>query len=88
MKNFLPLYEYDKAQGCIAYEIRAFAQMISLVMSTTTFNSPESNRMVTSLIKTFKRDYVHMNKLPDDVSVMKQLQKWLETIMKTMRIRA
>ena len=37
-----------------------------------------TNGMAESFIKTFKRDYVYMNELPDAVTVMEQLPGWFE----------
>ncbi len=34
--------------------------------------------MADAFIKTFKRDYVHMNELHDSISVMKKLLLWFE----------
>jgi hypothetical protein len=34
--------------------------------------------MAEAFVKTFKRDYVYVNKLPDAVTVMEQLPKWFE----------
>jgi transposase InsO family protein len=66
----------DNAPAYIARETRNFAQMMGLDVCTTPFYSPESNGMAESFIKTFKRDYVHMNNLDDAVTVMKLLPLW------------
>jgi transposase InsO family protein len=34
--------------------------------------------MAESFVKTFKRDYVHMNELPDAMSVLERLPEWFE----------
>lgn len=34
--------------------------------------------MAEAFIKTFKRDYVHMNELPDAITVMEKLPLWFE----------
>lgn len=68
----------DNAPGYIAYETRSFAHMMGLEVCTTPYHSPESNGMAESFIKTFKRDYVHMNERPDAMSVLEKLPGWFE----------
>jgi transposase InsO family protein len=34
--------------------------------------------MAESFIKTFKRDYVHINELPDVMTVLEKLPEWFE----------
>lgn len=34
--------------------------------------------MAESFVKTFKRDYVYVNDLPDAVSVMEKMAEWIE----------
>ena len=66
----------DNGPAYVARETRNFAHMIGLEVCTTPFYSPESNGMAESFVKTFKRDYVHINILADAVTVMKQLPGW------------
>jgi len=66
----------DNGPAYIARETRTFAQMVGLEVCTTPFYSPQSNGMAESFVKTFKRDYVHMNDLADAITVMKQLPGW------------
>jgi len=66
----------DNAPSYIARETRNFAQMLGMDVCTTPYYSPESNGMAESFVKTFKRDYVHMNVLTDAITVMKQLPAW------------
>lgn len=68
----------DNGSAYTAHETRAFALMMGLEVRTTPVQSPESNGMAESFIKTFKRDYVHINPLHDARSVMEQLPTWFE----------
>ena len=68
----------DNAPGYIAYETRSFAHMMGLEVCTTPYYSPESNGMAESFVKTFKRDYVHINELPDAIAVLEKLPEWFE----------
>ena len=52
--------------------------MIGLEVCTTPVQGPESKGMAKSFIKTFKRDYLHINPLRDARIVMQQLPKWFE----------
>lgn len=40
--------------------------------------SPESNGLAEAFIRTFKRDYVRVNPLPDAATVLRQLDGWFE----------
>ena len=68
----------DNGSAYTAHETRAFATMMGLEVRTTPVHSPESNGMAESFIKTFKRDYVHINPLNNARTVMNQLPKWFE----------
>ena len=64
-----------------AYTARAtyeFAAMIGLKVCTTPYQSPESNGMAESFVKTFKRDYVSIHVLPDAQTLMELLPAWFE----------
>jgi transposase InsO family protein len=39
--------------------------------------SPESNGLAEAFVTTFKRDYVRVNPLPDAVTVLRQLHRWI-----------
>lgn len=66
----------DNGPPYIARETRDFARMVGFEICTTPFYSPQSNGMAEAFVKTFKRDYVHINNLADAVTVLKQLSGW------------
>jgi putative transposase len=66
----------DNGSGYIARETRGFAQDIGLKPCRTPIRSPQSNGMAESFVKTFKRDYVNMNPVPDAASVLQMLPVW------------
>ncbi len=68
----------DNGSAYTAHETRSFARMIGLDVRTTPVHSPESNGMAEAFIKTFKRDYVHINPLNDATTVMEQLPNWFD----------
>jgi len=68
----------DNGSAYTAYETRAFATMMGFEVRTTPVQSPESNGMAESFIKTFKRDYVHIKPLNNARTVMEQLPRWFE----------
>jgi putative transposase len=68
----------DNGSAYTAHETRAFATMMGLEVRTTPVQSPESNGMAESFIKTFKRDYVHIKPLHNARTVMEQLPTWFE----------
>lgn len=68
----------DNGSCYIAKETREFARSLGFVVCTTPVRSPQSNGMAEAFVKTFKRDYVYLNDLPDAVTVMEQLPKWFE----------
>ncbi|OPY74796.1 MAG: IS2 transposase TnpB [Syntrophorhabdus sp. PtaU1.Bin153] len=68
----------DNGSCYTAYETLRFARMMGLEPCTTPYQSPESNGMAESFVKTFKRDYVSLYALPSAVAVMEMLPSWFE----------
>nr|WP_205299071.1 IS3 family transposase [Pantoea communis] len=68
----------DNGSCYIADSTRMFAASLGFIVCTTPVRSPESNGMAESFVKTFKRDYVYVNDLPDAVTVMEKLTEWME----------
>lgn len=68
----------DNGSAYTANETISFARLMGFRPCTTPYYSPESNGMAESFVKTFKRDYVYMDDLPDALSVMEQLPSWFE----------
>lgn len=68
----------DNGSAYTAHETRTFAWSMGLLACTTPVQSPESNGMAEAFVKTFKRDYVHLNRLEDARVVMEQLPTWFE----------
>ena len=66
----------DNGSGYIARETLAFARDIGLIACRTPYRSPQSNGMAEAFVKTFKRDYVSVNPIPDGPTVLEQLVKW------------
>lgn len=63
----------DNGSPYVARDTRAFAQHLNLLPRTTAINSPQSNGMAESFVKTFKRDYVGAMDRSDARAVMHQL---------------
>jgi transposase InsO family protein len=68
----------DNGSCYIAKETRSFASSLGFVVFTTPVRSPQSNGMAEAFVKTFKRDYVYLNDLPDAATVMTRLPEWIE----------
>lgn len=67
----------DNGSPYTAHDTRNFALSMGLVVCTTPVRSPESNGMAEGFVKTFKRDYVHVNRLDNARVVMEQLPGWI-----------
>lgn len=62
-----------------AHETRAFGASCGFLIRTTPAYSPESNGMAEALVKTIKRDYVHvaaLEDIADAASVLRRLPGW------------
>ena len=68
----------DNGSCYIAGETRKFAREIGFVAIRTPVESPQSNGMAESFVRTFKRDYVEVNPKPDAATVIRSLPKWFE----------
>jgi transposase InsO family protein len=66
----------DNGSVYTAHETRAFATALNLVPCFTPIQSPESNGISESFVKTFKRDYVRVNPLPDAITALRQIAGW------------
>src|SRR3954467_4834705 len=66
----------DTGSVYTAHEGRAFATALNLVPCFTPIQSPESNGISESFVKTFKRDYVSVNPLPDAITALRQIAGW------------
>jgi len=68
----------DNGPAYVAHDTQNFARMMGMEVCTTPYYSPESNGMAESFVKTFKRDYVHMNPLNDAKTVLEKIPKWFQ----------
>jgi transposase InsO family protein len=68
----------DNGSAYTARETRDFAVALNLVPCFTPVQSPESNGISESFVKTFKRDYVRVNTLPDALTTLRQIAGWFE----------
>jgi len=66
----------DNGSPYTARETLDFAAALGLVPCFTPVRSPESNGIAEAFVKTFKRDYVRVNLLPDALTVLRQLAGW------------
>ena len=68
----------DNGSCFIAGPTRRFAREIGLEPLTTPIQSPQSNGMAEAFVRTFKRDYVSVNPIPDAKTVMLALPEWFD----------
>jgi transposase InsO family protein len=68
----------DNGPPYTALETRSFGAALGLVVCTTPAYSPESNGMAECFVKSFKRDYVYLNRLESAESVMRDLAAWID----------
>ena len=68
----------DNGSAYTAHDTRNFALSMGLAPCTTPVQSPESNGMAEGFVKTFKRDYVHVNRLDNAMVVLEQLSGWIK----------
>lgn len=68
----------DNGSAYTAKETRDFATALNLIACFTPVQSPESNGISESFVKTFKRDYVRINPLPEAVTALGKLAGWFE----------
>ena len=66
----------DNGSAYTARETRDFAVALDLVPCFTPVQSPQSNGISESFVKTFKRDYVRVNALPDALAALRQIAGW------------
>ncbi|MFK3693274.1 integrase core domain-containing protein, partial [Agrobacterium tumefaciens] len=62
----------------IASDTKSLLLDIGMEPRTTPIRSPQSNGMAEAFVKTFKRDYVSVNSIPDAKTVIAQLPLWFE----------
>lgn len=68
----------DNGSCYTAREVRDLARSLNIRPVTTPIESPQSNGMAESFVKTFKRDYVAFGDLSDAKTVMAQLPAWFD----------
>jgi transposase InsO family protein len=65
----------DNGSAYTAHETRNFAASMGLAVCTTPVQSPESNGMAEGFVKTFKRDYVQVNRLENARIVLEGINR-------------
>ena len=59
-----------------AADTKVLAKTLGLIPLTTPVESPQSNGMAESFVKTLKRDYANLANRPDSRTVMGYLEEW------------
>jgi putative transposase len=68
----------DNGNPYTARDTREFAAALNLVPCFMPVCSPESNGLSEAFVKTFKRDYVRVNPLPDAQTALRQVAGWID----------
>jgi putative transposase len=68
----------DNGSCFIAKDTKSLLREIGMEPCSTPVRSPQSNGMAEAFVKTFKRDYVSVNPVPDAQTVLAQLPLWFE----------
>lgn len=68
----------DNGSCYTAVETRTFAEQLGLKPARMPVESPQSNGMAESFVKTFKRDYARLANRPDSQTIMRKLKLWFE----------
>ena len=68
----------DNGSIFAAYRTLEIAAALNLQPCFTPVESPESNGMAEAFVKTFKRDYVRVNLIPDARAALLRIDHWME----------
>jgi putative transposase len=68
----------DNGSIFAAHRTIEIALALNLVPCFTPVESPESNGMAEAFVKTFKRDYVRVNPIPDAATALALIDSWME----------
>ena len=68
----------DNGSIFAAHRTVEIALALGLVPCFTPVESPESNGMAEAFVRTFKRDYVRVNPIPDAAAALALIDNWME----------
>jgi putative transposase len=68
----------DNGSPYIAKDTQIFARQLGLKPCFTPVQSPQSNGISEAFVKTLKRDYVQVTRLPDAQTVLGLIGGWIE----------